>query len=475
MSVLALSIIAAAQQAETPLVVPAGVPLRLCLSKRVPKRKGAEVKAQVLDPVFAFDRQVIPAGAVVLGRVSRVRPVSKWQRTRAILGGDFTPLHLAEVEFTTLIMPDGRKMPLRTAESLGLNSIASSRKRVASSQNTGVLGTGKQQAKDAIQGQVDRVKSIPSLVRTPDKKEKIEDYLMAKLPYHPQFVRNGTRFDADLLAPLAFGSEPVPPGALAMVGTQPPPGSVVHARLITPLDSASSKQGQLVEAVLAEPVYSANHRLILPEGTHLKGLVVQARKARLFRRSGQLRFRFRDMELPEEVARLEAMAPAPAAAQPPAQRELKTRTEAHLQAAESTGKGALKVDSEGGVQAKESKTRFLGAAASVLLARSSGDTDSGHRAVAGQNQNVGGRTIGGGFGFGMLGAGIAQSSKYVGSAFGYYGMAWSLYSTLIARGSEVEFGKDAMVDIRFDARANEAAAHDATGGAPRVADRGPVR
>ncbi len=473
-SVFALSTVAAAQQAETPLVVPAGVPLRLCLSKRVPKKKGAEVKAQVLDPVYAFDRQVIPAGAVVLGRVSRVRPVSKWQRTRAILGGDFTPLHLAEVDFTTLIMPDGRKIPLRTAESVGLNSIASSKWRAAMSQNTGVLGRGKQQAKDAIQGQVDRVKSIPSLVRTPDKKEKIEDYLMAKLPYHPQFVRKGTRFDADLLAPLAFGSETVAPGALAMVGTQPPPGSVVHARLITPLDSASSKQGQPVEAVLAEPVYSAAHKLILPEGTHLKGMVVQARRARLFRRSGQLRFRFRDMELPEEVARLEAIDPAPAAAAaPPVQRELKTRTEAHLQAAESTGKGALKVDSEGGVQAKESKTRFLAAAASVLIARSAADTDSGHRAVAGQNQNVGGRTIGGGFGFGMLGAGIAQSSKYVGSAFGYYGMAWSLYSTLIARGSEVQFGKDAMVDIRFDARSDAAAAHAATTGSARAAGREP--
>jgi hypothetical protein len=31
-------------------------------------------------------------------------------------------------------------------------------------------------------------------------------------------------------------------------------------------------------------------------------------------------------------------------------------------------------------------------------------------------------------------------------------MAWSLYSTLIARGAEVQFGKSAMVDIRFNTR-----------------------
>jgi hypothetical protein len=38
------------------------------------------------------------------------------------------------------------------------------------------------------------------------------------------------------------------------------------------------------------------------------------------------------------------------------------------------------------------------------------------------------------------------------TAFGYYGMAWSLYSTLIARGAEVQFRKNAMVDVRFNTR-----------------------
>src|ERR1017187_2838667 len=42
---------------ETPLVVPAGVPLRLYLTRRAPKRTGAAVEAKVLDPVYAFDRQ----------------------------------------------------------------------------------------------------------------------------------------------------------------------------------------------------------------------------------------------------------------------------------------------------------------------------------------------------------------------------------------------------------------------------------
>jgi hypothetical protein len=144
----------------------------------------------------------------------------------------------------------------------------------------------------------------------------------------------------------------------------------------------------------------------------------------------------------------------------PPQQELKIRTEANLQSAESTGKTPLKVDGEGGVQAKELKTRFLAAAAAVMLARRAGDNDAlrnqSHQ-VIGQSQNVGGRTLGGGFGFGLLGMGISQSSRYVGTAFGYYGMAWSLFSTVIARGAEVQFNKDAMVDVRFDTRSDKPA------------------
>lgn len=78
LSVLSFSILSAAppqddagRPGEIQLAVTAGEPLRLALTKRVPKRPGAEVEAKVIDPVYAFDRQVIPAGTVVLGRVSK--------------------------------------------------------------------------------------------------------------------------------------------------------------------------------------------------------------------------------------------------------------------------------------------------------------------------------------------------------------------------------------------------------------------
>ena len=58
------------------LTVPAGAPLRLYLTGRVYKKAGKPAQAKVLDPVFAFDREVIPAGSLVTGQVSRVQPLS---------------------------------------------------------------------------------------------------------------------------------------------------------------------------------------------------------------------------------------------------------------------------------------------------------------------------------------------------------------------------------------------------------------
>jgi hypothetical protein len=441
------------------------VPIRLYLTQRLPKRQGAPVEAKVIDPVYAFDHQVIPSGAIVLGKVTSIRTITGWQRFNAIAGGDFTPLHTAGVEFTTLVLPDGRRMPLKTAETSGLNTIlparAAAQPAAPADQNNGILGAGKQQAKDAVHAQIGKIKSIPSIVRGPDKKERVEDYLVSRLPYHPQYVRKGTRFDAELTQPLDFGSESVSADSLAPVGTEPPLDSVAHARLITQLDSASAKQGEPVHAVLAEPVFSADHKLILPEGTRLDGVVVAANKARMFHRGGLLRFTFRDLELPPAVARIQSIAPA--APDRPHQDALTVRTQANLQNAESDSKNGIKVDGEGGVQAKESKTRFLALAASFMVARTAGDNDAirnqSHQ-VVGQSQNIGGRTLGGGLGFGLLGMAISQTSRYVGSAFGYYGLARSFYSTIIARGAEVEFRKDAVIDVRFNSRpAQEAAAH----------------
>jgi hypothetical protein len=51
--------------------------VRLYVTKRVSKRVGAPVEGKILQQVFAFDKEVVPAGSVVTGKVSQVEPVRK--------------------------------------------------------------------------------------------------------------------------------------------------------------------------------------------------------------------------------------------------------------------------------------------------------------------------------------------------------------------------------------------------------------
>ena len=436
------------------LSVPTGAPLRLYITRRVPKQLGAPVEAKLMEAIFAFDREAVPAGTIALGTVSQTQPVGKWERAKAILNGDFTPLRRAQVEFTTLKLPDGRELATHSLASSALNSIyiepsqkKKNQKSQPRNQNGGILGTANQNAKDRINTAINgRTSGFADIVRGPNKKEKLIDLLWSKAPYHPQYWRRGTRFDAPLRDPLDLGVGSVTQAEVGALGTQPPQDSVAHVRLITALSSASAKQGETVEAIVTVPVFSPDHKLVLPEGAKLTGEVVLVKKARSFHRAGQLRFDLQRIDLPEQAAKLEPNGPAPAP----------LKTQAVLEAAEAAN-APIKVDSEGGVKATESKTRFIAPAIAVAVASSASyegrhadpDEPGGYR---GGGPNVSGRTLGGGLGLGLLGTVVSQSSPYVGMALGYYGLGWSVYSSVIGRGAEVEFEKNAMMDIKFGAR-----------------------
>ena len=87
-------------------------------------RTGQVVRAKLLQPVFAFDRIVLPGGVEVEGVVTRLDPAPKMIRAQAIVSGDFTPLHKARVEFKTVLMPDGQRLSIHTLDSIGLGTIA---------------------------------------------------------------------------------------------------------------------------------------------------------------------------------------------------------------------------------------------------------------------------------------------------------------------------------------------------------------
>jgi hypothetical protein len=154
----------------------------------------------------------------------------------------------------------------------------------------------------------------------------------------------------------------------------------------------------------------------------------------MFHRGGQLRFAFDEVEPPR-------LAAAPAPSPEPAQ--------AQLTAAEpSTGRVA--VDEEGTARATESKTRFLRPVIAGLVAAKSMDNDAGKQnASGGANANYGGRGFGGFSGFGLFGTIASMGPRPIGATLGFYGLGWSVYSTVVSRGREVVFEKNSAIAIRF--------------------------
>jgi hypothetical protein len=56
------------------------------------------VHGQVTDPVYAFDREVIPSGTEVTGRLVGFKRPSRWLRAWSLMGGNLTPLREPQLE-----------------------------------------------------------------------------------------------------------------------------------------------------------------------------------------------------------------------------------------------------------------------------------------------------------------------------------------------------------------------------------------
>ena len=125
-----------------------------------------------------------------------------------------------------------------------------------------------------------------SFVRGPNKREWLEDFLWEQVALSSTAVSDGTRFDAVLNSPLDFGTVAVPESNLTKIGQQREadlPGTV---RIIATVSSADAHIGDPIAASLSQPLFSPDHKLILPEGTKLDGRITLTRRARMFHRGG---------------------------------------------------------------------------------------------------------------------------------------------------------------------------------------------
>jgi len=416
--------------ATIPLTVPKGTPIQVALEKEVRiQRVGQPIRGRVVEPVYTFDKIVIPVGAEVAGQITKIEDVSTGKRTAAALDADFTPAHKVQVEFNELSLADGRRIPIHTTVTPGSGEVIQF-VTAADEKRTGVKDAAAEKARQAKEEAKREWAAAMKQVKEPDKMHRIERFAVALLPVHPNYIDAGTVYFAELQEPLDFGTEPMTPEIASSINTPPPPGSVVHARLLTALSSATTTKGAEVEAIVTQPLFDGK-RLIFPQGSLLKGSVVQVQPAHHPSRNGHLRMVFHDLVLPDGIEQ---------------------KVDAVLEGIQAGQNQNVKLDSESGAEARPPKSRLPSTAASVGLGAISflGDTFG----------DAGPRTAGGAGGYKLIGIGLglAIHSQQFGMAMGAYGGARSIYTHFIARGRDVVFPKNTAMEIGIGTRTKTPAA-----------------
>ena len=436
--------------ASVSLAVPAGTTLQVALDKEVRVKKvGQRIHGRLLQPVYVFDREVIAVGSEVVGRITRIQGPGGGKRFLAALNMDFTPRRKVQVEFDEIILPDGKHIPLKAVSTPGSGQIiqlittadadkkkpsteAASEDVTSEKKASGEATPGKKTSKD---GAAERMKeavretkrkwqSAMKQIKKPGRMRRLGRFMVAQLPIHPHYLDAGTVYFAELKEPLDFGSQRLSPQPAASNGTPLPPCSLLaHAQLVTPLDSATTKKDAAVEAVLTHPIFSGD-QLLFPQGSLLKGSVVQAQAARSFGRNGVLRIAFNELIPPDGM-----------------QQKVVTT----LEGVQASKDERVKLDAEGGAKSRPPKTRYASTGVTAVLAMMShNDTDTG---VPQGTAKEG--VIGGAAGFKLVGivVGAAVQSRPLSLGMGIYGLGRSAYSNFVARGYDVEFPKGTALAV----------------------------
>jgi hypothetical protein len=391
--------------------IPAGVPLRVQIDHRYPMKIGTAVQGHLIAPVFLVDHEVLPVNTKVLGSITGKTPVPRRQHADALLNGDFTPLANPVVSFDRLQLADGTILQISTHVT----------ERTADVVHMASAGARQPSLKDRLLGQVrQRKQETLDTINKPGKGDRLSRMLYAQLPYHPQEIWPGTQYDADLTAALIVpektAHQPLP---VEPLGRNLPVGRI-EARLTQDLNSKSTIKNAPVEAVLTRPLLDPSHQhVLLPQGTRLTGLVVQAQPARWWSRNGKLRFSFRSVELPQSAESHAVLG--------------------QMSAAEGVKGQNLSIDSEGGAKAGSGKNKLLAPLALGVMAAASMDDDGQLAARGAVTSN----------GFGLIARviGLAAASPRVSAPFAYFALSKSIYKRWIAKGHEVEFPRDTRLEI----------------------------
>src|SRR5215469_1647269 len=403
------------------LTVPSGTPLQIALDREVRVRKvDQSIHGRLVQPVYAFDHLVIPVGSEVTGHISKISGISGMTRTLGILNMDLTPTHAIAVEFDDLVLANGRHMALHTSVTPGSGQVI----RLASAGEHEKRGIVKTAASQKMEEAKREWSNAMKQVSEPGRMHRVLRYGAAQLPVHPQYLDAGTLYFAELQEPLDFGSEALTPKNAAALATEPPPGSLVYALLVTPLNSRTTPKGAEVEALISRPLLDGD-QLILPQGSHLRGSVLQVRPARHWHRNGQLRIAFRELVLPEGTVE---------------------RVATSLEGLESGADDHAQLDTEGGTRATSSKSRYASTGLSVGLALTG---QGGKHDVGEAGPEAGGTTA---FKLPGIILGLFVRSHSLAIAMSAFGGSRSIYNNFLGRGRNIMFPKNTVMEIGFGNR-----------------------
>ena len=404
-SVLGFTAISMRAQETTPerksLVIEPGNDFRAALEKGVRlKAAGQPITAKLLEPVYAGEDLAIPAGSTIKGHVSSISKAPMRRRAGRLLAGDFTPPKTANVTFDQIVLADGTTVPIHSDSSIGIGRVANSQ-YVPKAQRPGMR---------------QKLKGAMAPLREPNKLQRLGQAVVTSLPYHPEYIDQGTVFDSALLEAVTVLA-PVQAITASLQASD-----YLHLHLLTAINSSTSTAGTQIEAVVSQPYYQADHQLLYPAGTKITGTVQKASSAGWMKRNGSIVFAFRSVQMPDGTTR-----------------DFRS-TVGGIQAERSEG---LDVGKEGEIKATTSTfARVLAPVSLIGPSRAVADSTLQKTAWSrsGQGRN----------GFGLLGAGAAQASVGTAIGFGYFGAAKRLCDAFITKGSNVELPVNTPILLRLD-------------------------
>jgi hypothetical protein len=406
--------------------IPSATPLSIQLLQHVPMKAGEPLEGRLLYPVYIENQIALPAGTLLRGSVVQLDS-DRSRRIHSRLRGDFTPFHIPVVRFDQMVLTDGTLQPIVSGNAK--DGVPILRLSPPPGKPKGSF------VRRQIAQEKQRLKDTAALFTKPGRGDRLVQFLYTQLPYHPERIEAATAWTVELTQPLELTYKEGPPAESSnpiiqaeskqRTGDKSNAATTqnhetewrLRAYLQKTISSANEKRGDTFQALVAEPIFNANHDLEVPEGSVLVGEITQAKAARSFGRQGKLRFRFRELKFPTGFS------------QP---------VEGTLAGVDSDKSANLQMDSEGGVQPKSQNRVIVPLVLTLLAGRALDDDGSAaaHGAVASNGFGIVGRVVG-----------IVASSRNVAAGIGIYGAALSFYDLWLARGHNVVFVKNTRVEI----------------------------